>query len=116
MNPLLRKLLAKLLFVLALLLLSATAWVEPITLRFVCWDGDDSLAILKKAAAGFEQSHPGIKVKCEAVFYNDYFTKLLNQFAGGAAPDVAMMDPADYQNFARRGAFLPLEQFYNDIP
>jgi multiple sugar transport system permease protein len=80
------------------------------------WDGDDSLRVLKQVAKQFEATHPGIHVELEAVFYNDYFTKLLAQYAAHVAPDVAMMDPPDFEKFAQRGAFLPLEPLFNTVP
>ncbi len=103
-------------FICLLAILAATAAAEPITLRMVVWDGDESLPILKRAAHEFEAAHPGIKVDLQGVSYNDYFTKLLAQYAADVAPDVAMMDPNNYQKFARRGAFLPLEPLYDTVP
>src|SRR5678816_70663 len=98
---------------LGLLFCIAPAEIE---LRFTCWDGDEAQAILRQEAKAFEQAHPGVKVKFEAVFYNDYFTKLLAQFAAGVAPDVAMLDPGNFQKFAIRGALLPLNDYYGTVP
>jgi multiple sugar transport system permease protein len=89
---------------------------EPINLRFTVWDGDESLSVLKQVAKDFEAAHPGINVQVESVFYNDYFTKLLAQYAAHVAPDVAMMDPADFEKYAQRGAFLPLEPLFGAVP
>jgi ABC-type sugar transport system permease subunit/ABC-type glycerol-3-phosphate transport system substrate-binding protein len=99
----------------ALLTLSAFASAE-ITLRFTCWDGDEAQAILRHEARAFERAHPGVKVQVEAVFYNDYFTKLLAQYAAGVAPDVAMLDPGNFQKFATRGALTPLNDLFRYVP
>ena len=84
-----------------------------VTLRMVVWDGDEALAVLRKETAAFEKAHPGIKVKLESADYKLYFQKLLAQFAAESAPDVAMLDPANFQRYAKRGALLKLNQFYD---
>lgn len=89
---------------------------EPITLRFVVWDGDESSKVLKTELKNFEAAHPNIKVKFEGVDYAQYQQKLLAQFAAGVAPDVAMMDPANFQSYARRGAFLALDDLIAKTP
>lgn len=100
-----------------LTLLAAAAFAsEDIELRFTCWDGDEAQAILREEAKAFERAHPGVKVKVEAVFYNDYFTKLLAQYAAGVAPDVAMLDPGNFQKFAVRGALKPLNELFDSVP
>ena len=78
-----------------LLLLAAAFGLakEPITLRFVVWDGDLSLKTIKEQTAAFEKAHPGIVVKVENVSYDLYFDKLLTEYAAGVAPDVAMLNP-----------------------
>jgi len=101
---------------LLVLLLATLAGAEQITLRMTVWDGDESLTVLKNATHEFELAHPNVKVDLESVFYNDYFTKLLAQYAAHVAPDVAMLDPGDFQNYARRGALLPLEPLYGSVP
>ncbi|MBX7132938.1 MAG: sugar ABC transporter substrate-binding protein, partial [Fimbriimonadaceae bacterium] len=102
-------------------LLGLLAWmcafaraVEPVTLRFTLWDGDQALVALRQAIDGFEKAHPNIKVKLEPVAYGDYFNKLLVQMAGNVAPDVAMLDPNNFQRFAIRKAILPLNAFVQD--
>lgn len=101
----------------AVLAFAIAALARPeIELRFTCWDGDEAQAILRQEAQAFEKAHPGVKVKVEAVFYNDYFTKLLAQYAAGVAPDVAMLDPGNFQKFASRGALAPLNDLFHYIP
>jgi multiple sugar transport system permease protein len=88
----------------------------PVRLRFVCWDGDEAAQALKSELKRFEAAHPNIKVKFEANNYSNYFEKLLTQFAADVAPDVVMIDPANFQRFSRRGALLPLNQFFDQAP
>lgn len=95
---------------------SCAAWsAGPVELRFVVWDGDEAQRVLRPAIRDFERAHPGIKVKFESVTQN-YQQKLLAQYAANCAPDVAMMDPANFQRYAKRGALLPLNPFFGDVP
>ncbi|MGV3614742.1 MAG: extracellular solute-binding protein [Fimbriimonas sp.] len=99
--------------VLFLAFLASFAVAEPIQLRFVCWDGDASMPAIRQAAEAFERAHPNIKVKVESVTVN-YQEKLLAQFAAGVAPDVAMMDPGNFQKYSLRKAMLPLNGFIKE--
>ncbi len=81
------------LVVLALAMLIACAVVaKEVHLRFVVYDGDQGLRVLRQVVREFEQAHPGIEVSLENVPYGSYFQKLLAQYAANVAPDVAMMD------------------------
>ncbi len=105
----------KLLTMLCLCLAAAVANAD-ITLRLVVWDGDEALTILRGATKEFEKAHPGVKVKLESADYTLYFQKLLAQFAANAAPDVAMLNPENFQRYAKRGALLKLNQFFAGTP
>jgi multiple sugar transport system permease protein len=105
----------RILFFLGCLLMAGGALAAPIELRFACWDGSDHLFAILNAARGFEAAHPGIKVKVESVVVS-YQEKLLAQYAAGECPDVAMMDPADFEKYAIRGALLPLNPFFRETP
>jgi len=88
---------------------------KTVHLRFVVWDGNEAMVALRDKVLNFERAFPHIKVKFETVNKN-YQEKLLAQVAAKAAPDVAMMDPGNFQRFARRDAILPLNQFFDDVP
>lgn len=104
-------------FALLGLLMCLVARAEDITLRFTVWDGDESLKILRTLCRQFEQENPGIKVKLENFSdYNLYHQKMLVQYAGNAAPDVAMMDMGHFQALANRKAILPLNEFFAKTP
>lgn len=92
------------------------AQAQPVQLRFTVWDGDVSFRVLQNEIREFEKQHPNIKIKFERADYAQYFDKLLTQYAAGVAPDVVMMDPANFQRFALRGALLKLNQFYDTVP
>ena len=89
---------------------------EPITLRFVVWDGDEALKTIKEQAREFERAHPNVRVDVENVTYDLYFDKLLTQYAAGVAPDVAMMTPDFFQRYTSRGALLPLNDLAARTP
>ena len=104
---------------LLLLLVLTTALsfaAEPVTLRFVVWDGDEALRTIKSEALSFERAHPGIRVKVENVTYDLYFDKLLTEYAAGVAPDVAMLNPDFFQRYSSRGALLPLNDLAARTP
>lgn len=96
--------------------ISSKAPQKQVTLRMTCWDGEEALAALKRAVTSFMDAHPHIKVDLQSVAYDSYFNKLLAQYAAKIAPDVAMMGPEQFQRFSSKGVFLPLNDFYDDIP
>ncbi len=104
-------------FVLLFLCLIGLAQAKDVTLRFTVWDGDESLRILRDLCRQFEKENPGIKVRLENFSdYNLYHQKMLVQYAGNAAPDVAMMDMGHFQALANRKAILPLNGFFEKTP
>lgn len=93
------------------------ALAHPATeLRLVVWDGDESLRVLRSVVADFEKHHPGVKVKLENVDYRYFFQRLLSQVAGNTAPDVAMLDPQNFQKFAKREALVRLDELISQSP
>jgi ABC-type sugar transport system permease subunit/ABC-type glycerol-3-phosphate transport system substrate-binding protein len=107
----------RILAVILLTVLALTAVAKDITLRFTVWDGDESLKVIRKVLQEFEASHPGIKVKLENFpDYATYHQKMLVQYAGNTAPDVAMMDMGHFQALAVRKALLPLNDFFAKTP
>ncbi|MBL8048305.1 MAG: extracellular solute-binding protein [Chthonomonas sp.] len=115
-NSMARGVIGKLCLLWVLLMAAAHAVSAPVTIRFVVWDGDEALKVIRASVDKFEAKYPDIKVKLENVPYGIYTQKLLTQYAAEVAPDVAMMEPPFYQKFAKRGVLLPLEQFYGDVP
>jgi multiple sugar transport system substrate-binding protein len=85
-------------------------------IRLAVWEGDEALTVLRKAVGEFEKANPGIKVKMENVDYRYFFQRLLAQVAANTAPDVTMLDPQNYQKYARRDALLDLEPLVKATP
>jgi ABC-type sugar transport system permease subunit/ABC-type glycerol-3-phosphate transport system substrate-binding protein len=91
--------------------LSALAGAEePVTLRYACTDGADSLKFIYQVVDEFERAHPNIKIKVEPVVDN-YTQKLLAMTAGRVQPDIARMGIGEHQKLASRGALMPLDDF-----
>ncbi|WP_025225730.1 extracellular solute-binding protein [Fimbriimonas ginsengisoli] len=88
-----------------------------VSLRFTVWDGDESLKVLHRVVEQFMKENPDIEVKLESnPDYTTYHQKMLTQYAGNTAPDVAMMDPGHFTALANRGALLNLNDFMKRTP
>lgn len=97
----------------SLLALTSSLAVE---LRLTVWDSDVALDALRRSVSAFEAANPGIKVKLEPVPYGNYQDKLLTQVAARVAPDVAMMNPENFQRYARREVIWNLNEFAKSDP
>ena len=58
----------------------------------------------------FNKAHPGIVVEGETLGFNDYFTKLTTQIAGGAMPDVIQMGYGVMLEYVDKGTLKPLDE------
>lgn len=86
-------------------------------LRFSVWDGAESMKVIRQLVDQFDAENPDIEVRIENISdYNSYHQKMMVMYAGNAAVDVAMEDPGHFQALARRGALLPLNQFFASDP
>ena len=57
----------------------------------------------------FTAANPGVGLEGESAGWDDYWTRLATQTAGGNAPDVMQMDYRYIFEYARRGVLLPLD-------
>ena len=57
-------------------------------------------------------AHPDIKITYEFANFNDYWTKLNTQAAGGELPCVMQQDYAYVAEWANRGLLMPLDDYY----
>lgn len=64
---------------------------------------------LDKIVAAFEQQHPEITVDVTTLPYNDYFTALQTDIAGGTEADVFDIEYANFANYASSGVLAPLD-------
>lgn len=80
------------------------------TLRFAFWVPEQEEA-LKKSIAEFNKVYPNIKVECELTQWNQYFTKLQTELAGGTAPDVFMNQTFYFLTLQDANAAEPLNEY-----
>lgn len=59
----------------------------------------------------FNAKYPNIEVAGETLGFNDYFTRLATQIAGGNMPDVIQQGYGVMQEYVDRGTMIPLTDF-----
>jgi len=79
-------------------------------LRLIFWGGQARADKTGKASKLFTNQN-GVTVQNEFLAWNDYWTKLATQIAGGNAPDVVQMDYRYIAEYAARNAIAPLDEF-----
>lgn len=90
-------------------LVPAQAAPKPVTITYFTFSAaPDHLDTLKSQIAAFHKANPGINVKVQTASYNDYFTKLKTQVAGGNAPDVFELNYENFVTYAKSGTLLNL--------
>lgn len=98
-----------------LLLVTVALGRAPVTLRFACQDGNDTIAAVREVVRQFEAENPDVKVEIDQVT-DEFFMKMLTQVAARVAPDVADMHVGIYPQFAVRGALWLLDSFVQRSP
>lgn len=79
-----------------------------IKLGYYAEAGGPADSTMKSLAADFEKANPGITVKVESAAYDEFYTRLRTQLAGGSAPDVWLSDGAVVQEYAGRNSVRDL--------
>lgn len=79
-------------------------------IRFGWWGNPDRDRRTFEAMDIFNAKNPDIEVTGETASYNDYFTRLATQSAGGNLPDCLQMG-APLPEFQSRGAVVPLDPY-----
>lgn len=74
----------------------------------------DHLEDLDAIVAAFEAENPNITIDVQTAAYDDYFTSLQTQIAGGSAPDTFELNYENFVTYARSGALLDLGEFVTD--
>lgn len=97
----------------ALLPLMATA-ADQIELRVTWWGSQDRHDRTIKVIDMFMKEHPEIKIVYEFANWNDYWTKLSTQAAGGNLPDVMQQDYARIEEWSGKKLIIPLDDFVKD--
>lgn len=82
---------------------------EPVTLTYATFSAAGAQEeTLAKMIAVFEEKNPDIKIDVRLTGFNDYFTQLATQIAGGNPPDVFEMNMENFLAYMLRGATADL--------
>lgn len=84
---------------------------EPVELRMAWWGSQNrhtrTIGVIKL----FEQKYPWITIKYEPAGWNDHWTKLTTQAAGGNLPDIIQQDYARLSEWVGNDLLLPLDEY-----
>jgi multiple sugar transport system substrate-binding protein len=82
---------------------------EPTQIRYFTFSAaPDYLDELDQMIAAFEAENPDIEVEVETAPFDDYFTLLQTQIAGGDAPDAFELNFENFVSFASKGVLADL--------
>ena len=94
----------------ALSALGRSAWAQDRRIRHFWWGNPErdkrTFAVIKL----FNGKNPGIVVEGETLGFNDYFTKLTTQIAGGNMPDVIQNGYGNMLEYINKGTLKPLDE------
>jgi len=80
--------------------------------RFAFWGDPAEQAAYQRVVDGFEAAHPAIDV---AIDYtpgqSDYYRKIATDFAGGAPPELFLINYRQFGQYAARGALEPVAPY-----
>jgi len=94
---------------LAVTLPAAAVAQEPTTIRYFTFSAaPDHLDDLDQMIAGFEAQNPDVKVDVETAPFDNYFTLLQTQVAGGDAPDAFELNFENFVTFASKDVLADL--------
>ncbi|MBM3525915.1 MAG: extracellular solute-binding protein, partial [Alphaproteobacteria bacterium] len=83
-------------------------------MRMTWWGGADRARRTNEAVGAYLKRNAGLRIDTDTVGWNDYWTRLATQVAGGNAPDLIQMDYRYIFEYARRNALRPLDEFMPD--
>ncbi|MCA1644599.1 MAG: sugar ABC transporter substrate-binding protein [Chloroflexi bacterium] len=87
----------------------AKAAGQAVKLRYALWD-ESFLPIVTASFKDFTAKNPSITVEPEIVPFDDHFTKLQREFAGGNAADVFHLNAANAAAFTFGKQLLPVDE------
>jgi multiple sugar transport system substrate-binding protein len=83
---------------------------QRVVLRLTTWAGQEEMAIMEETIALFEQRYPEVDVRHETIPVN-YKEKVMISVAGGAPPDVILIDSEDLPAFVKRSLLINLAPY-----
>jgi multiple sugar transport system substrate-binding protein len=82
------------------------------TLRYMIWNSS-YIVTYQKMFAEFNKQNPYIKVDLQVVPWGNYWDKLMNEIAGGNAPDIFWGYIPRFPGFIDKGAVLDITDYIN---
>ncbi len=96
---------------LALLAATSRFALADTRLRYIWWGNPDRDKRTRAMVDLYQTKNAGVTINAETYGWNDYWTKLATQAAGGNLPDVIQMDYRYIFEYARRGQLADLTPF-----
>jgi multiple sugar transport system substrate-binding protein len=87
---------------------------EEVEIRIAWWGSQTGSEVTIAAIELFQELYPNIKCSYEFAGWNDYWTLMKTQTAGGNLPDVMNMSYAYVEDWSDRGLLTPLDEFVED--
>ncbi len=99
--------------------------LDPCTIRFSWWGGDDRHQATNKAINLWNEKHPEIQIIAEYGGWDGWTEKVSAQLSGGTAPDIMQInydwlisfspDGSGFYNLSQLSSQLDLSQFDSDV-
>lgn len=84
---------------------------EAVELRIAWWGSENrttrTIAVIKL----FEQKYPHIKINYEFAGWDDHWTRMATQAAGGNLPDIMQHDYARLEEWVQNGMLKPMDEY-----
>lgn len=84
---------------------------DAIDLRFVWWGGQLRADITTQVINMFVEQNPNVNFTYEFLGFEEYWTKLTTQAAGGGLPDIMQHGSTTLVEWARNGLLSPLDEY-----
>lgn len=84
---------------------------DKIELRIAWWGSQNRHERTIKVIEMFMAEHPNITITYEPSGWNDHWTKMSTQAAGGNLPDIMQQDYARLEEWVEKGMLHPLDEF-----
>jgi multiple sugar transport system substrate-binding protein len=88
--------------------------MEPIELRIAWWGGDARATKTIAVIEMFQELYPYITMLYEFSGWDDHWTKLATQAAGGNLPDIMQHDYARITEWVTDGLLMPVDAYVDD--
>ena len=80
-------------------------------MRFLWWGSKERADRTFKAVKAYEKANSGVTIEGESFGWDNYWTRLATQTAGGNSPDLIQMDYRYIFEYARRGVLLDFNPY-----